>query len=394
MKIAIDISMAMSETAGVGAYTRGLIDGLAMVNAENEYVLYSYLNDPESFRFDHPLPPNFSIQTLKVEEGHWERQWFAAELPPKEALEGVDIIHSPSFNAPQEHQGGIVVTIHDLSFLLFPQFHTETNRLHCFNGTLKAAQYADRIIVTSHQAKQDLMSYFAVPEERLRVVYAAPRRCCYPERNRDFLRSRLDRLEMYHNFILCMGSFEPRESLKRLIEAYAMYAKNHSGREVLVIAGAKGWSNEDIAQEIAALGVQERVKFLGWISEDDRRVLYSTAKLCVYPSLYEGFGLPPLEAMACGAPVVTSNTSALREVVGNAAILIEPDNSAELCQAILRVLSHEGLRLEMRQRSLERATLFSWERAAKETLAVYEEACQERDHADLASSIRRKIQPL
>ena len=280
MKIAIDISMAISETAGVGAYTRGLIDGLAMVDAENEYVLYSYLDDPESSRFDHPLPPNFSFRTLKVDEGHWERLWFAAELPPKEALQGVDIIHSLSLNAPQGHQGGLVVTIHDLSFLLYPQFHTEANRLHCFNGTLKAAHYADRIIAISHQTKQDLMSYFAVAEERIRVVYAAPRRFCYPERNRDFLRSTLDRLEIYHNFILCMRSLEPRKSLKSLIEAYAMYVKNHSGRELLVIAGAKGWLNEDIAQEAAALGVEERVKFLGDVPEDDLRVLYSAAKLC------------------------------------------------------------------------------------------------------------------
>ena len=150
MKIAIDISMAVGESAGVGTYTRGLIEGLARVDAENEYLLYSYLDVPESSWLDSSVSNQISPSApCKVDGDHWERLWFDAELPPKEALEEVDIIHSPFFNAPKEHHGALVVTIYDLSFLLYPQFHTEANRLHCLNGTLKAALYADRIIAIS-----------------------------------------------------------------------------------------------------------------------------------------------------------------------------------------------------------------------------------------------------
>jgi glycosyltransferase involved in cell wall biosynthesis len=391
MKIALDISMAVGESAGVGTYTRGLIEGLARVDAENEYLLYTYLDVPEPAGLNLPSQPNFTFRTVQRGGDHWERLWFDAELPPKEALGQVDIIHSPFFNAPKEHYGALVVTIYDLSFLLYPQFHTEANRLHCFNGTLKAALYADRIIAISQFTKQDLMRYFSVSEERIRVVYPAPRQFCYPERNRDFLRSTLDRFEIYHNFILCVGSLEPRKNLKTLIEAYAMYVKHHSGRELLVIAGAKGWLNEDITQVAAALGLEGRVKFLGYVQEADLRVLYSAARLFVYPSLYEGFGLPPLEAMACGAPVITSNTSSLPEVVGDAAILIDPRNSGQLCHAMRTVLADDVLRLGMREKSLAQARLFSWERAAEETLAAYREVHLEREHCERATAAVSKI---
>ena len=256
---------------------------------------------------------------------------------------------------------------------------------------MKAALYADRIIAISQSTKQDLMHYFSVSEERICVVYLAPRHFCYPERNPDFLRSTLGRLEIYQDFILTVGSLEPRKNLKTLVEAYAMYVTHHSGRELLVIAGAKGWLNDDITQLVAALGVEDRVKFLGYVQEADLRVLYSAARLFVYPSLYEGFGLPPLEAMACGAPVITSNTSSLPEVVGDAAILIDPCSGEKLCQAMHMVLANDDLRSSMRQQSLERARLFSWEQAAQETLAVYREACPGGCQGKRATGIGRQL---
>jgi glycosyltransferase involved in cell wall biosynthesis len=375
MKIAIDISLAFGQSAGVGTYARGLIEGLATVDAENEYVLYSYLEIPESSLLDFPQQPNISWRRVKVDGGHLEQQWYEAELPPNEALGDIDIFHSLFFNAPWKHQRGLVVTIYDISFLLYPQFHTEGNRLHCFNGTLKTTLYANKIITISHRTKQDLMHYFSVPEDRIRVIYLAPRQFCYPERRRDILQDTLDRLRIYHNFILFVGSLEPRKNLKTLLQAFATYIKNHSGRELLVIAGAKGWLSEEITQLVSALDIEGQIKFLGYVRESDLRVLYSATKLFVYPSLYEGFGLPPLEAMACGAPVITSNTSSLPEVVGDAAILIDPHDSETLCHAMWRVMNDADLRMRMRQRSVERAREFSWQHTAQETLAVYQEIC-------------------
>jgi ubiquinone/menaquinone biosynthesis C-methylase UbiE len=201
----------------------------------------------------------------------------------------------------------------------------------------------------------------------------------------------LERLGVLHNFILFVGSLEPRKNLKTLLQAYATYVTRQAGKELLVVAGGKGWLNDDLSQVAAELGIAERVKFLGYVQEADLRVLYSAAKLFVYPSIYEGFGLPPLEAMACGAPVITSKTSALPEVVGDAALLIDPYNSEELCQAMQRVLCDDDLRMRMRRQSLARAKLFSWEQTAEQTLAVYEEVCPERPKEARMVKIGRKI---
>jgi glycosyltransferase involved in cell wall biosynthesis/SAM-dependent methyltransferase len=392
MKIAIDVSLTGGESAGVASYTRGLLEGLAAIDTENEYVLYSYVDLAQASHWSLPQKPNFSLRSVRLGGEHWERVWFKAELPPKETLEGVDVIHSPFFNAPREHNGALVVTVHDISFLLQPQFHTEANRLHCLQGTLKAALHADRILAVSHQTKKDLMEYFAIPEERIRVIYEAPRKVYHPERDIDLIQGTLERLQIYRNFILFVGSLEPRKNLNSLLQSYATYVERHSGQELLVVAGARGWLNEDISRIVAKLELGERVKFLGYVEEPDLRALYNAAKLFVYPSIFEGFGLPPLEAMACGAPVITSNTSSLPEVVGDAAILVNPYNSEELCEAMRTVLCDDDLRSTLRSKSLERAKLFSWERAAKETLAVYEEICPEHYPGERAARIGRKIQ--
>jgi glycosyltransferase involved in cell wall biosynthesis/ubiquinone/menaquinone biosynthesis C-methylase UbiE len=392
MKIAIDVSLVVGESAGVGTYALGLLEGLAAIDSHNHYVLYSYLDVPKSPPPPFPQQSNFSLRRLQLEGEHWERLWAQAELPPKEALEAVDVLHSPFFNAPQDHHGALVVTIHDVSFLLQPQFHTEANRLHCLQGTLNAALYADRIIAVSQQTKRDLIDYFSISPERIRVIHEAPRKVYAPECDVEIIRGALERLGIFHNFILFVGSLEPRKNLKALLQAYAAYVARHAGTEWLVIAGGKGWLNDNLSQVAGDLGIAERVKFLGYVREADLRVLYSAAKLFVYPSIYEGFGLPPLEAMACGAPVITSNTSALPEVVGDAALLIDPKDCKALYQAMQRVLADDALRLRMRQQSLARAALFSWERTAAETLAVYEEVGPERSKAVRTERIGRRIQ--
>jgi glycosyltransferase involved in cell wall biosynthesis/ubiquinone/menaquinone biosynthesis C-methylase UbiE len=392
MKIAIDISLALGESAGVGSYTRGLLEGLAAIDPDNEYILYSYLDFPQSPLATFPQQPNFSLRILQVAGEHWERMWSQADLPPKEALDAVHVLHSPFFNAPKEHHGALVVTIYDVSFLLQPQFHTEANRLHCLQGTLNAALYADRIIAISTQTKKDLIDYFSMPEERIRVIHEAPRKIYSPECDVEVIRGVLERFGIFHNFILFVGSLEPRKNLRTLLQAYAAYIMRHAGEELLVVAGGKGWLSDDLSQVVAERGLAKRVKFLGYVQEADLRVLYSAAKLFVYPSIYEGFGLPPLEAMACGAPVITSNTSALPEVVGDAAFLVDPHDGEALYQAMERVLCDHDLRARMRRQSLARATLFSWERTAEETLAVYEDVCPEYSKAARDARIGRKIQ--
>jgi glycosyltransferase involved in cell wall biosynthesis len=220
------------------------------------------------------------------------------------------------------------------------------------------------------------MGYYSVPEERIHVIHQASRKAYYPERNVDFIQSSLRRLGIFKNFILFVGSLEPRKNVRTLLKAYAEYLKADSDQYLLVIAGGRGWLNDDLYALVTELGLERHVKFLGYVQESDLRCLYSVAKVFVYPSLYEGFGLPPLEAMACGAPVITSYTSSLPEVVGDAAILIDAHNVEELFHAMRTVLLDDDLRLQLRKKSLERAKLFSWERTAQETLTVYQEACR------------------
>ena len=353
----------------------GLLEGLAAIDAVNQYLLYSYVEHAVSVRAPLPRGKNFRFDTLRFAADHWKQMWFRAELPPQDALEPVDVIHSLFFNAPPEHHGSLVATIYDVSFLLYPEFHVEANRLHCLNGTMNAALYADRIIAVSQQTKRDIMNYFSVAEDRIRVTHLAPRKVFYPERNLELIRRTLQRLAIYENFILFVGTLEPRKNLRNLLEAYARYVDSRVGRELLVVVGARGWGNENVYHMVSELGLERHVRFLGHVPESDLRVLYSVAKVFVYPSFYEGFGLPPLEAMACGAPVIASNTSSLPEVVGDAGMLINPGAVEELYAAMRTVLTDEDLRLQGRRRALERAKHFSWEQTARETLAVYQELC-------------------
>lgn len=373
MKIAIDISLVFGENAGVGSYTLGLLEGLAAIDDENEYLLYSYVGLPTSSAELLPRKENFRCTEIRLEPDHLRRLWSSAELPPRGLLGPIDIIHSPFFNAPKDRDARLVVTIYDASFVRFPEFHTDDNRLHCLNGALNAELYADRIVAISHHTKTEIQRYFPATASRIRVTHLAPRSVYYREHDTQFIRKTLEQFRIFQNFILFVGSLEPRKNLENLLRAYAAYAKRIENPESLVVAGAKGWLNEDVHVLASELGLQPYIRWLGYVQDSDLRVLYSTAKLFVYPSFYEGFGLPPVEAMACGAPVITSDTSALPEIVGDAAIMIDPQNVKELSSAIERVLADDDLRLEMRRKSLERSKLFSWEKTARETLAIFHE---------------------
>jgi glycosyltransferase involved in cell wall biosynthesis len=373
MRIAIDVTLALHDMGGVSTYTRGLLDGLAAIDQENDYLLYSYLEPSRPPAAVLPQRSNFRFQMVEAGPEHWDRVWWEAELPPKEALAPVDVIHSPSFNAPRERHGALVVTVYDASFLACPEFHAEANRLHCLNGTLNAALYADRVIAISEHTKRELCDFLAVPAERIRVTPLAARHAYYPERDAGFIRRTLDRLGIYRNFVLFVGTLEPRKNVNGLLRAYADYATKHAGGEILVVAGGKGWLDEDVSRLASELGIEASVRVVGHVEESDLRVLYSVARVFVYPSFYEGFGLPVVEAMACGAPVVTSGTSALPEAAGDAAVLVDPRDVGELSRAVRSVLGDSDLRREMRRRSLERARRFSWEDTARETLTIYQE---------------------
>jgi glycosyltransferase involved in cell wall biosynthesis len=377
LRIGIDVSRTSREKTGVGYYISNLVGALASIDRDNEYVLYPYFwhcFPPDYQNISIPNQANFQLHRDTRSLDQIIRAWRSAK--PDRVLGPIDVLHSPNLTAPRLKKAKLVVTIHDLSFLVYPEFHTRENLRFSKQQTAMATKYALKIIAVSHHTKQDLIDYYSIPGERIHVIYQASKKVYYPERNVDFIQRCLARLHIYKNFILFVGSLEPRKNVRTLIQAYAEYLKADPDQYLLVIAGGRGWLNDDIYALVAELGIERHVRFLGYIQESDLRCLYSVAKVFVYPSLYEGFGLPPLEAMACGAPVITSHTSSLPEVVGDAAILIDPYNVEELLHALRTVLLDNDLRLQLRKKSLERAKLFSWTRTAQETLAVYQQACQ------------------
>ena len=377
LRIGIDVSRTLSQKTGVGYYVSNLVEALATIDQNNEYILYPYFwhcFPPDYQNASIPNQANFRLHRDARPVDQIIRTWRSSK--PDRVLGAIDVLHSPNLTTPRLKKAKLVVTIHDLSYVVYPEFHTRENLRFSKRQTAIATKYAAKIIAVSHHTKRDLMGYYSVPEERIHVIHQASRKAYYPERNVDFIQSSLRRLGIFKNFILFVGSLEPRKNVRTLLKAYAEYLKADSDQYLLVIAGGRGWLNDDLYALVTELGLGRHIKFLGYVQESDLRCLYSVAKVFVYPSLYEGFGLPPLEAMACGAPVITSYTSSLPEVVGDAAILIDAHNVEELFHAMRTVLLDDDLRLQLRKKSLERAKLFSWERTAQETLTVYQEACR------------------
>ena len=375
MRIGIDISRTVGERTGVGSYAASLVRGLADIDAENEYLLYPYFWEcfpPDFRRARVPKRPNFRLwaEDLPLEEIH--RRWMTEEAD--NVVGQVDVVHSTAFTAPLLKKSHLVVTVHDTTFLSYPEFHTQSNREFCLRNINWAAQRAAMIIVPSLSTRRDLLRHYPIPEERIAVIPEAAAEDFYSVRDPNEVRRVLAKHGIFYNYLLFVGAIEPRKNLVTLIRAAVDLLKKGQPRYLLVIAGASGWLNSDVYQWVQSLGLQDGVRFLGYVEAEELRILYSAARVFVYPSLYEGFGLPVLEAMACGAPVITSNTSSLPEVAGEAAILVPPTDVGELKQAIEVVLSDRSLRLRLRQQSLKQAARFSWRETARRTLEVYKKA--------------------
>jgi glycosyltransferase involved in cell wall biosynthesis len=374
MKIGIDASLVVGEKAGVGFYEASLVKALAAIDPRNDYVLYPffyYIFDPRFKELKSPAP-NFSVRFDRLPERWIRYLWFRSAIPKHLLIGKIDVLHSTTYCCPRRHSGKLVMTIHDVSFLHFPEYHTEANRVHCLNGTLEGAISADRIIAISEHTKKDLVEYFNVPDERIAVTPLAARSEFHP-RPQDQVRERVRKnWGLDEPYILSVGTLEPRKNIRRLIGAFCSLPPEIAGKYSLVVAGGKGWLSSEIYKFVSDMGAESRVRFLGYVPDAELPWLYCGATCFAYPSLYEGFGMPPLEAMASGVPVITSNTSSLPEVVGDSGLQVDPGSEDAIREGILKVLLNDELRSSMARNSLKRAALFSWEKTASETLAVYE----------------------
>jgi alpha-1,3-rhamnosyl/mannosyltransferase len=266
-----------------------------------------------------------------------------------------------------------VLTIHDLSLLLHSETH-ETARVRRARRRLPLMARAATMIVTpTESVRGEVCEHLKVAGNRVVAVPEAARAVFRPQSAAETLAVR-KRLTVADDFLLFVGTLEPRKNLPVLVRAFREVLRETGGRLQLVIAGQKGWLTDALFSEVKESGLNESVRFTGYVSDDELRALYSSCKAFVYPSLYEGFGLPPLEAMACGAPVVASSIPSIKEIVGDAALLVAPADTPGLTRAIIKVLRDDFLRQRTIEKGIERAASFSWQRTARLMRGVYDEA--------------------
>jgi glycosyltransferase involved in cell wall biosynthesis len=363
MRIGIDARLVYYHQQGIGQYIMRLTQALAQLDRDDQFTLFTSRKDKT------PIvdQSNFKRQKLWTPSHHrFEPTALSIELAPY----SLDVLHSPDFIPPARTRAKSVITVHDLAFLLFPDFLTRPSA-HYYSRVDIAAHKANHIIAVSESTKRDTMRLLGVPLEKITVIPEAAHPIFTPVNNEAPLERIRAKYGLPKDFILFVGTIEPRKNLPTLLRAFRRMRDNYKTQAVLAIAGHRGWLVEEVDQTLAELKLGDSVQFLGGVANEELVYLYNAARLFVFPSHYEGFGLPPLEAMACGTPVVASNVSSLPEVVGDAALLITPEDVDGLAVAMWRVLSDENLRRDLRAKGLKRAQTFSWERAARATLEVY-----------------------
>ena len=372
MKVAIDIRR-MTEF-GVGTYTRNIVRALGRLDRANKYFL---IGSPGKVSEIGPLPPNFHAVPLLERD-----TTFKSYLECRAILRRLrcDLIHIPHlFTLPRSLPCPYVVTVHDvLEHLYGARDRSNLRRSLHFQLTRRVLKGAARIFAVSKFTQAEIEKLFGIAEEHIEVVYNAIDERFLRGHATDADRQSLtERYLVNYPFLLYAGSIRPHKNLVRIIEAFsALKAELEKEGKFpdlkLIIIGDELSKHPDLRRTVIRGGVQNDVRFMGFVPIEVLRIFYDVAKVFVFPSLYEGFGLPPLEAMAHGTPVVTSNTSSLPEVVANAAVLVNPENVFEIMRALLRVLLDQPLRDKLKQRGYEQAQKFSWEASARQLLKVYE----------------------
>jgi glycosyltransferase involved in cell wall biosynthesis len=363
MRVGIDARLVYYSQAGIGQYILHLVNGLAKVDTDSEYVLLQSRKDDTTILEE----PNFRRVSLWTPSHHrLERYSLNVELMRL----GLDVLHSPDFIPPHRPSCKSVITVHDLAFLLYPHFLTKESARY-YGHIDQAVRWTDHIIAVSESTKRDTIQHLGVLKDKITVVYEAANPIFGPVDRDEARREVRNRHGVDGPFVLFVSTIEPRKNVPTLLRAIWHLRESYKADVRLVVAGGKGWLFEDAFAVVEELELDDTVHFVGRVSSEDLLYLYNAAEMLAHPAFYEGFGLPPLEAMVCGLPVIVSNVASLPEVVGDAGLLIDPHDVDELTVALWRVLSDSGLREEMQEKGLRQASRFSWERAARETLDIY-----------------------
>jgi glycosyltransferase involved in cell wall biosynthesis len=356
--------------AGVSHYVESLLTHLGRVDRQSRYTVYTTRGLGAGAL---GLPPNFRVRPslLPTINPRVRIPWEQLLAPAMLRLEGADVYHGVLNVMPLAGSVPSVVTIHDLSPFLFPQTFRRVNRTYTRWAIRVACRRAAHILAVSEFTKQEIVRWMRVPPDRITVTYDACDDNFAPPDPAEVAAFRRAK-GLPERFVLFIGTLEPRKNIPVLLEAYARIAAETDAP--LLIGGARGWLYEPILAQAERLGLGDKLRFIGYVDRAEQHLWYAAATVFAFPSLYEGFGMPPLEAMACGTPVVASNSSSLPEVVGDAGLVVAPDDVEGLAAALLRLLGDQALREELRERGLAQARRFSWTETAERTLAVYRRA--------------------
>ena len=413
MRIGFDITTLYVATAGVFWQNFNLVKALLAVDHDDEFLLLDYypihggwLKRPEVATL---TSPNSTMVHSRGFRHYRLSRWQPVQRPflkdvaaavdrllykplslvatrvmcskLESVLAGVEVFHSSDVLLWRQPGAVNICTLHDLTPLLFPELHTAENQELHKKKFRFAQERADVIIAVSEATKRDIVTHLGIAPERVQVVYNGVSSEFHPIEDHAYLEEVLRAQGLTpQGYLLYVGTIEPRKNLVRLVEAYARLCTLIPGPlPQLALVGPTGWCFKDVFATVKALGLEEAVKIVGQVPVEILPALYNGALLFVYPSLYEGFGLPPLEAMACGTPVVTSNVSSLPEVVGGAGVMVPPTDTLALAEALAALILDAERREALRQAGLTQASRFSWERAARQTLEVYHTALHPAD---------------
>ena len=366
IRTGIDMRLHAYAPGGISRYARRLARAVAPYFAPGRLTLIQHRRDPA--RLHLPDVKNYNAWTPPHHK--LERWALGAEIAPL----GLDIFHATDFIPPVWGARHMVITIHDLNFLIYPQYLTESARRYYNDQITWAVEHADAVIVDSRATGDDLKRRLHVTDAQVNVVHLAADDRFKPLA-KDSIAPVLNYYDLDAGYYLFVGTWEPRKNLPGLLEALAHLHKKGE-KSLLAIAGRPGWLYENIYQQIRTMGLESWVRFIEQPSPEQLVALYNGATALVMPSFYEGFGLPALEAMQCGTPAIVSDRASLPEVVGQAGLLVDPDDPLSIADAMLRIAQDAQIRGRLQEEGLARAKTFSWEATARQTLQVYAKVIQ------------------
>jgi glycosyltransferase involved in cell wall biosynthesis len=370
MRVGLDGSPLSDLLTGIGHYTFELGRALAANYPSDQFQLIS----PKPFspqiveQSKRDRLPN--LEFINPKSANVRGRWWSLDLPRYLKRAGLDLFHGTNYELPLWRRRHTVVTVHDLSSLLYPKLHRQPLARRMRLRLPLAVRMARAVITPTEAVRRELCSHMKVKPNKVTAIHEAPRQNFRPMSPDESSGTRT-RLGVENDFLLFVGTLEPRKNLLTLLKAFAEVLRDPGFRTQLIVAGGEGWLMEETFAFVRAAGIADRVKLIGYVNDNELRALYSSCRAFIYPSLYEGFGLPPLEAMACGAPVIASRIAALAETIGDTAMLVDRLDVQSLGAAITDVCEDEKLRKKMIAAAPSHAAKFSWEKAARSTYEIY-----------------------